>query len=82
MFFSEVTQFVLSISTVVLLAIYAYTCYNATYMRIQPKANKVLHKFKTIPNFPGGAVFKNPPANVGDTGLIPGLGRAHMPWSN
>ncbi|XP_061066516.1 NFU1 iron-sulfur cluster scaffold homolog, mitochondrial isoform X2 [Eubalaena glacialis] len=32
--------------------------------------------------FPGGAVFKNPPATAGDTGLIPGLGRSHMPWSN
>ena len=25
--------------------------------------------------FPGGSVGKNPPANVGDLGLIPGLGR-------
>ena len=25
--------------------------------------------------FPGGSVIKNPPANAGDTGLIPGLGR-------
>ena len=25
--------------------------------------------------FPGGSVVKNPPANAGDTGLIPGLGR-------
>ena len=24
--------------------------------------------------FPGGAVVKNPPANVGDASLIPGLG--------
>ena len=24
--------------------------------------------------FPGGSVVKNPPANVGDTGLIPGSG--------
>ena len=23
--------------------------------------------------FPGGSVVKNPPANAGDTGLIPGL---------
>ncbi|KAJ8778453.1 hypothetical protein J1605_013640 [Eschrichtius robustus] len=22
------------------------------------------------------------PANAGDTGLSPGLGRSHMPWSN
>ena len=32
--------------------------------------------------FPGGAVVKNPPANAGDTGLSPGPGRSHMPWSN
>ena len=31
--------------------------------------------------FPGGAVVKNPPANAGDTGLIPGPGRSHMPRS-
>ena len=33
-------------------------------------------------DFPGGAVVKNPPANAGDTGSIPGLGRSHMPWSS
>ena len=33
-------------------------------------------------DFPGGAVVKNPPANAGDTGSIPGPGRSHMPWSN
>ena len=33
-------------------------------------------------DFPGGTVVKNPPANAGDTGLSPGLGRSHMPWSN
>ena len=32
--------------------------------------------------FPGGAVVKIPPANAGDTGSIPGLGRSHMPRSN
>ena len=26
--------------------------------------------------FPGGSVVKNPPANVGDMGLIPGWGRS------
>ena len=31
--------------------------------------------------FPGGAVVKNLPANAGDTGLCPGLGRSHMPVS-
>ena len=32
--------------------------------------------------FPGGAVVKNLPANAGDTGLSPGLGRSHMLRSN
>ena len=34
------------------------------------------------PDFPGGAVVKNLPANAGDAGSIPGPGRSHMPWSN
>ena len=33
-------------------------------------------------DFPGGLVVKNPSANEGDTGSIPGLGRFHMPWGN
>ena len=32
-------------------------------------------------DFPGGTVVKNPPANAGDTGSIPGPGRSHMPRS-
>ena len=32
--------------------------------------------------FPGGAVVENLPANAGDTGSSPGLGRSHMPGSN
>ena len=32
--------------------------------------------------FPGGAVVENLPANAGDTGSRPGLGRSHMPRSN
>ena len=37
---------------------------------------------KNCGDFPGGAVVKNPPANAGDTGLSPGPGRSHMPWSS
>ena len=33
-------------------------------------------------DFSGGTVVKNPPANAGDTGSGPGLGRSHMPRSN
>ena len=36
----------------------------------------------TILGFPGGAVVENLPANAGDTGSSPGLGRSHMPRSN
>ena len=32
--------------------------------------------------FPGGKVVKNPTANAGHMGSIPGPGRSHMPWSN
>ena len=32
--------------------------------------------------FPGGAVVENLPANAGETGSSPGLGRSHMPQSN
>ena len=35
-----------------------------------------------IKSFPGGPVVKNIPANAGDIGLIPGLGRFHIPWGN
>ena len=37
---------------------------------------------KSLEGFPGGALVKNPPADAGDTGLSPGLGRSHMPRSN
>ena len=33
-------------------------------------------------DFPGGAVVKNPPASLGDTASIPGLGRSHVLQSN
>ena len=32
--------------------------------------------------YPGGPVVKNPPADAGDTGLSPGLGRTCVPWDN
>ena len=43
--------------------------------------NKAVFK-KTSGGFPGGAVVENLPANAGDTGSSPGLGRSHMPRSN
>ena len=35
-----------------------------------------------IRGFPGGAVVESLPANAGDTGSSPGLGRSHMPRSD
>ena len=37
---------------------------------------------KRLQGFPGGAVVENLPANAGDVGSSPGLGRSHMPRSN
>ena len=41
-------------------------------------------RLKKLPflGFPGGAVVENLPANAGDTGSSPGLGRSHMPRSD
>ena len=41
---------------------------------------KILIKNKSG-GFPGGAVVENLPANAGDMGSSPGLGRSHMPRS-
>ena len=42
----------------------------------------VLLKIQRSWGFPGGAVVETLPANAGDTGSSPGLGRSHMPQSN
>ena len=42
--------------------------------------NPVLRKNSR--GLPGGAVVENLPANAGNTGSSPGLGRSHMPRSN
>ena len=46
-----------------------------------PVANSAKSKHTEL-GFPGGAVVENLPANAGDTGSSPGLGRSHMPGSN
>ena len=50
------------------------------------KLSKIKYKEKILKaarkGFPGGAVVENLPANAGDTGSSPGLGRSHMPRSN
>ena len=44
----------------------------------QKSKDKEKNSFKTARGFPGGAVVKNLPANAGDTGSSPGLGRSHI----
>ena len=50
----------------------------------RPTTIKEIPCFKNtlISGFPGGAVVESLPANAGDTGSSPGLGRSHMPRSN
>ena len=45
---------------------------------------KIINKSKNNMNrgLPGSSVVENPLVNSGDTGLIPGPERSHMPWSN
>ena len=42
---------------------------------------EVIRNKNKLRGFPGGVVVKNLPANAGDTGSSPGLGRSHMPRS-
>ena len=37
---------------------------------------------RQLQGFPGGSVVENLPADAGDMGSSPGLGRSHMPRSN
>ena len=46
------------------------------------EVTKVSTTKKFSRGFPGGAVVENLPANAGDTGSSPGLGRSHMPRNN
>ena len=39
-------------------------------------------KRRSMLGFPGGAVVESLPANAGDTGSSPGLGRSHVPRSD
>ena len=58
------------------------TIYNCQHMEAtQISIDKGMDK-EDVGGFPGGAMVENLPANAGDTGLSPGLGRSHMLWSN
>ena len=43
----------------------------------QVASSATSYQYERDMDFPGGPVVKHVPANAGDTGLIPGLGRSH-----
>ena len=53
-----------------------------TYLGREKVKRKNRDKRIGMGGFLGGAVVENLPANAGDMGLSPGLGRSHMPRSN
>ena len=62
-----------------------FLAFEGTYELTQyHKSISISHIFSktSFPGFPGGAVVESLPANAGDTGSRPGLGRSHMPRSN
>ena len=44
--------------------------------------NLIFNYLKVNEDFPGGPAVKNPPANAGDMGSIPGPGRFYMAQGN
>ena len=53
---------------------------SAVYLFQQPKRIRQLNRHTS--DFFSGPVIKNPPANAGNTGSIPGLGGSHLPQTN
>ena len=47
-----------------------------------PSLRKYAPQMSILGGFPGGTMVESLPANAGDTGSSPGLGRSHMPRSN
>ena len=55
---------------------------NQNHNEISPHTCQNGYHQKVYMGFPGGTVVESLPANAGDTGLSPGLGRSHMPRSS
>ena len=59
------------------------TTLNVNGLNAPTKRHRLADGYKNkTQGFPGGTVVENLPANAGDTGSSPGLGRSHMPQSN
>ena len=50
--------------------------------QIIPNEKEILNKKDKVVDISCGPVVNNLPPNARDTGLITGLGRFHMTWSN
>ena len=55
---------------------------NVHLLFLNPRFQQKYTCQNVVSGFPGGSVVKNMPANAGDMGLIPGLRRSHVLWSN
>ena len=55
-----------------------YAMRKCIFLEIIKCVHKFSHKNVLIEGFPSGSVVKNLPANAGDTGSIPGPGRAEQ----
>ena len=64
------------------LEVWAQSTHSYTHMYISGFTTKMQASELNWQGFPGGSVFKNLPANAGDMGLIPDLGRSYMLWRN
>ena len=54
----------------------------ASFCSLLPAASCRALKEVALEGFPSGLVVQNLPANAGDTGLIPALGRSYGPQNN
>ena len=52
-----------------------------TYLQCVEYSRHLIKNFRDW-SFPGGSEVKNPPAEAGDMGSIPDLGRPHTPRNN
>ena len=64
------------------LDVWAQSTHSYTHMYIPGFTTKTQASELHQQGFPGGSVLKNLPANAGDTGLIPDLGRSYVLWTN
>ena len=68
--------------TIYLLKVVSYQQISKAWTFCRPFVLAIPFSRMCTRGFPGGAVVENLPANAGDTGSSPGLGRSHMPRSN